>query len=172
MKNLLLVAIAIFGFSAVSFGQTANATASATIQSPTGINKTDAVDMNFGNVIPGISVGTVVLSPEGVRTQTSPVVLNGGTVSAASFKVFGDPDRAYTITLPTTHTITRVGGTETMIVNTFTSTPTVAAKGKTDSSTGEQTLTVGATLNVGASSTQTAGTYTNPAGFEVTIAFE
>ena len=150
-----------------SFGQvTASATASATVVAPIAISKT--VDMNFGNIAVSTSSGTVVLAPAGTRTNTGGVTFPAttGTVSAASFNVTGEGSYTYAITLPAgNYTITRVGNSETMTVNTFVSNPTVAAGGTLTS--GEQTLTVGATLNVSAS--QQAGTYTNATGFDVTV---
>jgi hypothetical protein len=150
-----------------TFGQvTASATATATVVAPIAITKT--VDMNFGNIAVGTSAGTVVLTPAGTRTSTGGVTLPAttGTVSAASFNVTGEGNYTYAITLPSSaYTITRVGNTETMTVNSFVSNPTVAAGGTLSS--GSQTLTVGATLNVAGS--QVAGTYTNATGFNVTV---
>lgn len=112
------------------------------------------------------TAGTVILAPAGTRTLTGGVTLpvTTGTVTAASFNVTGEGVYTYAITLPSTdHTITRASGSETMIVNAFTSTPsgTGALTG------GAQTITVGATLNVGVS--QVAGVYTNATGFDVTV---
>lgn len=119
--------------------------------------------MSFGNIIADADGGTVVLVPAGTRT------LNGlnspsldGTITAATFTVTGLATTTYAITLPSTHDISN--GAQTMTVNTFTSNP--AGTGALDSS-GSQTLSVGATLNVGAN--QAAGTYTNAAGFAVTV---
>jgi len=67
----------------------------------------------------------------------------------------------YSITLPTTYTIT--SGANNMTVTTFTSTPS----GTGTLSGGTQTVNVGATLSVAAS--QAAGTYTNGTGFPVTV---
>jgi hypothetical protein len=168
MKKLIVFAIAILGFTAVSFGQlTANATASGTVLAATSISKNVGADLNFGTFIPGTSAGTVVVSPAGARTQTSPVVLAGGTVAAAAFTISGTGTDGFTITLPDSHTITRTNGAETMTVNTFTSTPS----GTGTLVAGTKVVTVGATLQVGTITTNPAGLYTNPAGFEVTIAW-
>ena len=168
MKNIIkyfALAVVILGFSAASFGQsTANAPTSATIITPISLNKT--VDMNFGNIAVNASAGTVILVPAGTRTKTGGVTLPvvTGTVTAATFTVAGEGSSAYSITLPATDlTITRVSGSETMTVNTFTSTPSSTGT----LSGGDGTITVGATLNVAGS--QVAGTYTNAAGFAVTV---
>jgi hypothetical protein len=160
MKKILVLSFVIFAFSAAMFAQaTTQATATATIVIPMTITKT--VDLNFGSIVPNTG-GTVVITPAGARSATGTVVLFGGVVSAASFNVTGSGTSTYAITLPTTdHTITSGGNT--MTVNNFQSNPsgTGALVG------GAQTLTVGATLNVG--SGQAVGTYTNAAGFDVTV---
>jgi hypothetical protein len=163
MKKILAFSVVLFAFTAGAFAQsaTATATASAVIVSPISITRT--ADMSFGNIIADTDGGTVVLVPAGTRT------LNGlnspslpGTVTAASFTVAGLATATYAITLPATHDISN--GAQTMTVNTFTSNP--SGTGVLDAA-GSQTLNVGATLNVNAN--QAAGTYTNAAGFAVTV---
>ncbi|SFD78748.1 protein of unknown function [Chitinophaga sp. CF118] len=141
---------------------TASADASATIVTPISITKT--ADMNFGNVaVQSTTAGTVVLAPDNSRTKTGGVTLPAttGTISAAIFTVSGEGSYTYTITLPSSVTITNAGNN--MTVNTFTSTPS----GTGTLSSGTQTLKVGATLNVAAG--QAAGTYTSATPFNVTI---
>ena len=171
MKNLLLIAIIVLGFSGVSFGQasfTGTATSSATIITPISLVKTS--DMNFGNMaVNATTGGTVVLVPAGTRIGTAGVTVSGvlaGTITAATFTVNGANNQAYSITLPTgNHTIKRATGTEVMQVNSFTSDPS----GSTGvlSATGAQTLHIGATLNV--SGGQLPGVYTSAVGFDVTV---
>ena len=170
MKNIskVLVVAAIALVSANhSFAQaTATASASATIITPITIVKN--VDMKFGNVaVSATLAGTVIMAPAGSRTTggaggvTLPATT--GTVSAASFTVSGQSGYTYAITLPSTATITDPVSSSTMTVNGFTSSP--ATTGLLTG--GSQTLTVGATLNVGAA--QTPGTYTNASGVPVTV---
>ena len=128
---------------------------------------TPNVDMNFGNVaVSAINPGTVILAPAGTRTTgggggvTLPATT--GTVTAADFTVTGNGNYTYAITLPSSATLTRVGFTETMTANTFTSTPS----GTGTLSGGTQNLKVGATLNVAAA--QVAGLYTC-SSFNVTV---
>ena len=169
MTKILALAMVMFAFAANTFAQvTASATATATILTPIAITKD--VDMNFGNLAVDATGGTVILLPAGTRSATSGVTFlptNVGTVTAASFTVTGLADATYSIIIPTTdYIITEtVGNSATMIVNAFTSTPTVVAGGVL--TLGTQTLTVGATLNVGPS--QLAGVYTNATGFDVTV---
>lgn len=163
MKKLFILFIAVAGFGVSSYAQSATATSTATIITPIAISKT--LDMNFGNVSVNASLGTVVLTPAGGRSVTGGASIAGapGTVTAASFDVTGANDYTYSITLPATPT-TLTFGANTMTCDTWTSTPTPTG---TLSGAGAQTLTVGATLHVGAS--QPAGTYISGTPFEVTV---
>lgn len=161
-----LIVAALIGFSMSTSAQaTGSATATGTIVTPISIVKVD--DMNFGNVaVSATTAGTVVMTPAGGTSTTGGVTLpaTAGTVSAASFTVSGEGTYTYAITLPATdYTITHTIDASTMAVNTFTSTPT----GTGALTAGSQTLNVGATLNVDAG--QSAGTYTNATGFDVTV---
>ena len=161
--KIFTLAIAIIGFSATSFAQSATATATSTIVTPIAIAKT--VDMNFGNVAVFGSAGTVVLAPAGTRSATGGVTLpaTSGTIAAAEFTITGQTGYTYSITLPSTAT-TVTSGSNNMTVTAFTSNP----DGTGTLTSGTQTLKVGATLNVGAS--QAAGTYVSaPTGFEVKV---
>ncbi len=167
MKNLtklLAIALVILSFSTKTSAQSsATATSTATIVTPISITKT--VDMNFGNVAVTSTGGTVVLTPAGARSTTGGVTLpaTNGTVAAASFNVTGEGTYTYAITLPSSVTLTRNSGSETMTVNAFTSNPSTTGQ----LTAGAQTLTVGATLNV--SATQAAGTYVSGTPFTVTV---
>ena len=164
IAKFFTLAIVMISFSAATFAQvSATATASATIVSPIAISKT--VDMNFGNVAASGALGTVVLTPAGGRSATGGVTLpvTAGTVTAASFTVTGTPGYTYAITLPVA-ALTITSGGPSMTVDNFTSTPTPAGT----LVAGTSTLTVGATLNVGAN--QAAGVYGIPAEtFTVTV---
>ncbi|MVT07639.1 DUF4402 domain-containing protein [Chitinophaga tropicalis] len=144
--------------------ETATATATATIVTPIAITKT--ADMNFGNVaVQSTTGGTVVLPPSATptRTTTSGVTLPAtvGTVTAAAFDVTGEDGYTYSITLPSSVTIT--SNSNSMTVNAFTSSPS----GTGTLTSGAQTLYVGATLVVGAA--QAAGTYVSTTPFNVTV---
>ena len=163
--SLCIAAVALAGFTThASAQEVASATATATIVTPISITKD--VDMNFGNVaVRSTAGGTVVLSPAGLRTATGGVTLPAanGTVSAASFTVSGTGSYHYTITLPVS-AITISSGANTMTVTTFTSTPSGVGGVLT---AGEQTLNVGATLNIGAA--QPSGVYVSDTPFDVTV---
>ena len=143
---------------------TASAKVNATIVIPIGITK--IADMNFGNVAVSTTSGTLILDPGGTRSATGGITLPTvtGTVTAASFQVTGEDSYAYTITLPTeAYTITRISGSETMLINNFTSSPS----GSGTLTAGVQTILVGATLIFDAE--QPASQYKGETGFNVTV---
>ena len=155
----------LLGFAGTVNAQvSATATSTATIVTPIAIER--VTNMNFGNVAVNASGGTVILSPESTRTFTGGITLPvvTGTVTAASFNVSGQADYTYSISLPSSVTLTRATGTETMEVDHFSSTPTPTGK---LSGAGAQVLNVGGTLNVTGS--QVAGVYTSLTPFTVTV---
>lgn len=160
----LAIIAAILGISSsVSAQATASATATATIVTPISITK--QVDMNFGNVaVQSTTGGTVVLATDNSRTQTGGVTLPvvNGTVTAAAFKVEGEGNYTYSITLPSA-ALTITDGSNNMTVSDFVSDPS----GTGQLVTGTQTINVGATLNVSAA--QASGTYVSATPFDVTV---
>jgi hypothetical protein len=169
MKKITLLAIlAIAAFSNnVNAQATATATATATIVTPIAIAKT--VDMSFGNIAVTGTGGTVVLSPDdtSTRTKTGGVTLpqSAGLVSAASFDVTGTAGYVYSITIPTSLTLTHTDNTTTMTVTVIEN--NIGEAGTLDATTGKQNILVGGTLNVLAS--QLAGIYSNTADLTVTV---
>lgn len=172
MKKLLVIAIALFGFSAVSFGQniaTTTATASANIIKPITIKNT--VALSFGNIASG-AAGTVVLSPASSPTRTPsdgiklPAI--NGTVSAASFEIGGEGGSAYTFSFPSASTTIKIGTDgATMTVDNFTTDLSALGDGLIDATSGKQVVLVGATLNM--AENQAAGAYTG--SFEVKVSY-
>ena len=165
MKKVLLGAMVL---AAVSLAQSVNAqsasasfNASARIVTPISIAK--VTDMNFGDVVPSGSAGTVVLSTAGARSVTGGANLgNASGTSAATFTVSGQGLSTYAITLPAAANIT--SGANTMSVGTFTSNPSGTG---TLAAGGTQALALGATLSVGAS--QATGSYTG--SFNVSVVY-
>lgn len=142
---------------------TTSATANARIIIAISIAKNS--DLNFGDVVPGGTAGTVVVDPAAVRTSSGGVSLgSGAAVTAATFTVNGQPSAAYTINVNPASINVSNGGGGAMTVDTFTSNP---ASPGTLSAGGAQTLAIGGTLNVGAS--QATGTYSGT--FNVTVAY-
>lgn len=164
--KILAVLVAMVGFSAASYAQSATATAAATIITP--ITITFGQNMNFGNIAVSSTLGgTVVLAPNGTRTPSDGVSLssaNPGTVTAASFTVSGASGYTYSITLPGDSAVKVVKGSDEMTVTNFTSTPS----GTGTLTGGSQVLNIGATLNVSAG--QAIGAYTS-SNFTVTVAY-
>jgi len=170
MKKLLLFAVAIIGFSAVSFAQplSASATASATIVAAISIDHS-GTDMNFGKIIP-ITAGTIILDFNGTpAVGVAGPLIAGGTTTAAIFTITGSIGSKYIINLPNSGPYVVTGpGSKTMDITNFTS--SLGNSGTLTTTT--QELRVGATLHVGAVADQPAGEYTNSTGFNVTLAYE
>jgi len=175
MKKLLALAVVILGFTAVSFGQTNSATATATgiIVTPITVNLDRPMD--FGTLI--ASAGSVTLVPAAAATYTGVTAFTGaGTVApkTAQFIVNGNFSNTYAISvsgLPTTvkhsvsaSTMALSAWSSTANLITFT-TPTGTGIGTLDGS-GVQSFEIGATLTVAAG--QEAGTYTSTP-FTVTV---
>ena len=159
-------------FAQSSATTTANAT--ATVIRP--ITVVSSADLAFGNVVPGASLGTlVVAATSGTPTATASggVTQPGtqfGTITAAKFDVGGEGGFTYTITLPTgAATISDAGAVDSMTVDNFTSSIVVTAGALSNAigSAGTQTFYVGGTLNVAAN--QPPSNYTGT--FSVTVAY-
>lgn len=173
MKLRLALLGGAIGFATVpSIALAADATAtgaiSATVIAPIAITKVD--DLNFGSfAADNGTAGTVVISTAGVRSFTggaSAVSSGTGTVTDASFNVTGEGTSTFSISLPTTVTLTHTTvPANTMSVGSFVSNP--ASTGTLTA--GAATVTVGATLTVPAG--QATGTYTNASGLPVTVAY-
>ena len=165
MKNLitLIAAVVLVAVAATANAQvTGTATGSATIITPIAI--ANAGNMNFGSIAVSANPGTVVLSTAAVRTASGGVTLPAvtGSVTTAKFTVTGLGASTYSISLPSSYVISD-GASHNMTVNNFVSDPS----GTGVITAGTQTINVCATLNVLGS--QTAGTYTNATGFNVTV---
>ena len=135
----------------------ATADVTATLLAPISISSSG--DLAFGTMLTTGTAGTVTVTPAGVRTCSPEVDCFGGFPAAASFDVTGASGATYSITLPSSATLT--SGGDTMTIDTFNhdagGTPTLSG--------GSDTFNVGATLNVGA--TQAGGTYSGT--FSVTV---
>lgn len=159
-----LIALATLGLASAAAADTASGTASAEIVAAIAISNTTG--LNFGQIAPSGTAGTVTISTAGVRSSAGGVTLgNQVAVSAATFAVTGAPDNTYSITLPADGTITLTsGGSPAMAVDGFVSDPATTG---TLNGAGAETLRVGATLSVGVN--QPTGTYTGL--FDVTVAY-
>jgi hypothetical protein len=135
-----------------------------------------AQDLMVGAFRPGESFGTVdvnVIESNGIlavsRSATGGVALAAGPFSAAQFSVSGVSGPVhFAVVLPSTITIQRIGGSETMTVDRFRSnlSPDCAAGASAGNcAASPYTLLVGATLHVDAN--QAAGQYVGT--FTVTV---
>jgi hypothetical protein len=141
----------------------ASATATATIITPITLTNTGGTGLRFGNVVASTAAGTIVVASDGTRSWTGGATgISGLPVGAALFGVTGGANRTFTITLPSSTTIT--DGTNDMTVDTFTSS---LASPATLNGSGTASFNVGGTLTVNAG--QVAGSYTGT--FSVTVAY-
>lgn len=107
-----------FGAGA-AYGADAPAQANAEIVPLASLTRLD--DLAFGSVVPGAVGGVVSIDPSNnVRSTTGSVIGVASTYHAARFRAAGGANVLGIVTLPTTATLTRVSGTETMAVANFT----------------------------------------------------
>jgi hypothetical protein len=168
-KKLLIFALIFMGFSLTMFSQTSSASASAsteaTIITPISISK--IVDLNFGNIVTGTVAGDVVVDVSNTRSATGGVILPSvltGVITSANFLVTGQPNATYNIQVPSSFTINNLGNS--MTVGSFITNP--SSTGLLDNS-GQQNLSVGATLNVNPN--QPSGVYFNSSDLTITVAY-
>lgn len=127
------------------------------------ITLTKNADLGFGQIASGGTSGSVTVTPAGGRSATGGASLGSAAgVGAAQFTVTGDLLATYSITLPGSTTLSSGGNS--MTLNAFASSPSGTGN---LGLLGQQTLTVGATLQVGAN--QPSGTYSGT--FSVTVAY-
>ena len=151
--SAMLFVGAVFSGNAV-WAASVNSNTAAIIVQPIGI--TNSGGMDFGLLAAGVAVSVVNVSTASARSLSSGDVtlITGGSISAASFDVTGEPNGGFGITLPA-GSITLTSGGDTMTVDTFVDSD--AGTGTLDG-TGNASFTVGANLNVSAA--QPVGNYT------------
>ena len=147
-----IVAVLIFGTHEQGSAATTTATVEVNIVST--INLVAQYGIVFGDISVSSIPGTVTIGTDSSRVATGGVTINTNTSGTpALYKVSGDPNAFYSVTLPTTVTLTSAAG-DSMVVNNFTSIPN--SRGQLDAG-GSQDMNIGATLNVG--SFQPLGAY-------------
>ncbi len=122
-------------------------------------------DLEFGSILPSATAGTVTVSPAGARTSSGGVTLVGGLVQPARFAGRGTLNQTVLVSLNSSpSTLTRIGGTETMRLDTIVigSTPTAVLTVRPQSfritsPTGIFNFPIGGTLRVNAN--QVPGDY-------------
>lgn len=163
MKKLVFLAVVLIGFAATSFaqvGSTLTGYASANIQAALSLTK--GGDLNFGNIFPGATSGTVdVVAQEAAnRTFTGGTTAASGSGNAAKFILSGVTG-AHQVSWPAsldlsdgTHHMTVTFATHVLAVN-------IATNG------GSTPFYVGGSLAVAAA--QAPGYYKNETEFVITI---
>ena len=171
MKYLLGVASAALllasGSAAMAAQATATVTANATVITP--LTAAATKELQFGKLVMNASnsAGTLVIAAAtGGRTVTGGVDLVGGTSGqAAVVHVEGDivngGANAYTVTIPTTATLSGPGGASMAATSIYTNT------GSRNTLTGVVDISIGGTLNAAAN--QAPGSYAGT--FDVTAAY-
>ena len=152
MKKLLLSAIVILGFTAVSFGQsTAKANAQAVLLTPLTINSSQSMD--FGILGAVQTDGSATIDVAGLLSVTN-VNKVSGTPKQAIFNVAGEPSQAISVTLPTTSTVIALstGGASPSTLNLSSFTNDLPSSPLQLNSFGNLVINIGATLSVPANS--------------------
>ena len=127
--------------------------------------------LRFGQFIRPATAGTITVDIAGAVTTTggvtgtTTIIQTGTGRGPGSFGLTGSPNRQTDIVLPVSTTI--ASGSQTMTVNTFTANTNGGGKIKLNA-TGNATLIIGATLNVGAN--QAVGSYTGT--YTITVTFQ
>lgn len=162
--------IASVAASSPAMAQTgAGAQAEAIVLRPLSFFKVN--DLDFGDIIPSASAGTVTIEPDGSRSRTGGVTLAGGGGEPARFAGLGTVNRQVNISLGSNNIWITGPGTR-MRVRDFAigSTPTALlattpTRFRITSTLGNYNFPVGGTLEVGAS--QAPGDYSGT--FTITL---
>lgn len=161
LTGVILMALNAINVNAQNTATVSDANASATIIAPIQIAQT--TPLNFGVVGGSTSATNVILAHDNSRSGSATLYTGFGAAAATGiFEVQGTPEATFTITLPTSVTLTD-NNTNTMTVTAWTTnltTPAIELDGEVE-------MRVGATLNVGAN--QAAGTYNGT--YAVTVAY-
>jgi hypothetical protein len=167
MRNTLRIALVGAALSAVSFASAASAATSATANASaevlTTLTLTANSSLNFGQIAPNTG-GSVTVNADSTASSSG-TLISTGTRAPAGFTVTGTPNASVVLTLPTSATLTRSGGTETMSISGFNANPAGAFQ---LGSTGSSNFSIGGTLTV--ASGQVAGVYNGT--FSVSVEYQ
>ena len=157
----------------------ATGTSSAVVVEPLSLIKVQ--DLSFGKIVPRPTAGTITVNPDTGACAVTGTIMEVGTCRFAQFTGMGRRNMTVRFTLPTTITLTRVGGGS-MIADTVTigTSPDLTFLGGNGNGNGNGnrrwainpasgifSFRIGARLNVGAS--QAPGLYTGT--FDVTVQY-
>lgn len=170
LSTLLATLLATFAaagtpaFAQSAAGQGATSRAKAVILAP--LTLANTAPLVFGDISAGATAGTVVVSPQGVRTRTGGATLLGGTVTSAGFSGTATRNGTIFVRVVTNPVVlTRIGGGATMRVTGFT------LGGTQFQTTGDGrgfVFRIGGTLQVGAG--QADGEYEG--NFDVSVDYQ
>lgn len=160
--TLLLLVLAIKGWSQASVNGQAYAEVIAALSAY------ENNQMNFGKFSPETGGGQIVLTPDGIRSAQGSVALGGGTAQAGKFIITGQPDATFTIQLPVGPAILQNSSNNTMTIDNWISDPP-AGTGTGTLNGGTETVSIGATLNVGSFDENPVGIYTGT--YSLTFAY-
>ena len=143
---------------------TASAAGTVTVLDP--ITASKITDLSFGTIVKPLSgIATVSINPAGTRTITGAAAVNGASVSSANFAVIGIGGSAYSISVPSSFTMTSGGNN--LVVNTIDGSGGGGTLSGVNSAASTATFGVGGAFNL---STSTAsGAYTG--NFTVTASY-
>ncbi len=148
--RLSAVGLALAGLAGGAAADSINADVNASALLVRTLAVASTTGLSFGTVAPSAAAGTVVIATDGARSATGGVTLlaaNAG--SAGAITLAGTPSLAYTVTLPSSVTLTAAGGGgQTMTISTLTSSLTGGAG--TLNATGNGSFNIGGTLAVAA----------------------
>lgn len=177
LRNLVLGAAGVLALSAAATAAGAQAsatqttTSTATIFQPIQLAKNS--DLSFGTVVRPLSgSGTVsISSTDGQRTSSGGVALltSGPNAAAgrATYTVSGEGGQTFNVNIPANFSMTRTGGSETILVTLGMSVTNPQTLSGTLGTTGNLTFGVGGSIPV-ANTTQ-SGAYTGT--FNVVVAY-
>ena len=144
------VALAALSGGAMAQSVSGDVTASATLVRTLAVTSTSG--LSFGTLAPSATAGTVVVAPDGARSATGGVtLLSANAGSAGAVNLAGTAALAYTVTMPTSVTLTAASGGQTMTLSSLTT--NLTSNAGTLGGTGAGTFNIGGTLNVAANQT-------------------
>ncbi len=117
-RILLVVAAFLAGAASTAVAAQNNDTAESRAFLVTPLSFVKELDLDFGQIVPGGSAGSVVMDSEGAVTTTGGTTQINGTQQPARFWGYGVFNQRVLINVDAeTYTLTREGGTETMIMD-------------------------------------------------------
>jgi len=140
------ICLLLSGFWCLRIAEAAITTTTVEVNIVSTINLVAQNGIVFGDIASSSIPGTITIGTDASRTTSGGVTVNSNTSGTpALYEVSGDPNATYSVTLPSSVTLTSVAG-DSMVVNRFSSIPNES--GQLDAG-GSQNMNIGATLNVG-----------------------